>query len=268
MFITLLALFTNTQSQCVNEIVRYSKFENCTYSFIDNKNDIEKIKNFLKTINEGNKLIFESCESVDEHLGFLESSKKPSCRYNNSYINNSDIHVYPISENVREFIQTQKRIFCKSKKIECGELTVILKLIDLINSGIKISLNLNNTDNLWINLEIIDFFQMTEVYFNALNNIEILTNITLSHLKANIILNLEKEKLNLDLRKNNKIFNKLILDIKNVFSFVGDSLGSLFGGFLGGTLSGIGLEISPIFKIIIGLLLLSIVYSKIKIQAS
>ena len=108
---------------------------------------------------------------------------------------------------------------------------------------------------------------MSNVYFNALNNIEILTNITLSHLKANIILNKEKKRLNIEIR-DNKLHNKIAIDIKYMFGFIGNSLGYLLGGFLGSTvgntLTSVVLEISPIFKFITGLLMVSIIYSKFK----
>ena len=85
-FFTILVSLTLSQCQYSSEISTYSQLQNCTYPLIENKKDYEHITKFLKTINEANRLIFESCESVDEYLGFLESSKKPLCRYNLSLI--------------------------------------------------------------------------------------------------------------------------------------------------------------------------------------
>ena len=109
-------------------------------------------------------------------------------------INGTDIIISRIDEDIIKFFKNEKKTFCKEQKMECGELTIVIKLSNLINSAVDISLK-NNAIDLFINLEIIDFNSKYDLYKNALSNINIITNITLAKQKSNVILNMEKTRL-------------------------------------------------------------------------
>ena len=218
--------------------------------------DYSKITSFLSKINEGSLIVYDMCETLDETYSIISGSNKPDCNYNISYINNSDIIVHSIDTKITKFLNLEKKNFCKKEAIECGELTLILKLIHLIDSGILLAME-NNINDLWINLEIIDFDEMYHLYKNSLTNMELLTNITLSKQKANVILTQEKYRLNKILTKTyfSKFTNKIEIwlgePIKNTFTYTADTIGSFFGTILDKTLSNISIE----FKIMIILVL-------------
>ena len=218
--------------------------------------DYSKITPFLSKINEGTLVIYDMCETLDETYSIISGSNKPECKYNISYINGTNIIVYSIDTKITKFLKIEKKHFCKKEMIECGELTLVLKLINLIDSGILLAME-NNINDLWINLEIIDFDEMFNLYKNSLTNIELLTNITLAKQKANVILTQEKYRLNKILTKTyfTKFTNKIEVwigePIKDIFSYTADTIGSFFGTILDKTL----LDISVEFKIIIVLVL-------------
>ena len=247
---------------------RYTELLNPDYSS-NYDNEYKRISEFLHIINDANRIIFDTCESIEEELGLFDKSNKPSCRYNMSFINNSEVQVSMIGENTRNFIQKEKRKLCKKEKIECGELTIILKLIDIINSATKLSITLNNTRDLWTNLELIDFYDLNTVYLKSLNNYEILTNITLAKHRANIILNNEKRKLKLtnNFNSNTNLLEKYLSNpIRDFTKFIGNSIGSLLGSFVGSTINEISSKFTlPIeYKVLFIILILAIIYSKLR----
>ena len=188
-----LAFLTNVLSLNATDTVNYPVR---TYKSPDYAN----IASFLHKINEGSIIVYDMCETLDETYSIISGSNKPDCHYNISYINSSNIIVHSIDPKIIEFFKVEKKSFCKKEKIECGELTLILKLVNLINSGIILAME-NNMDDLWTNLKIIDFNEMYDLYKNSLINIEFLTNITLSKQKANVLLTKEKYRLNKILSK-------------------------------------------------------------------
>jgi hypothetical protein len=245
---------------------KYSELANYNESLIDYENEYLKISEFLHHINDVYRLIFDTCESVDEELSMFQSSKKPNCRYNVSFINNTEIQIYSISDNVRDFIQEEKRKFCKQENIGCGELTIILKLIDLVNSATSLSVSINNTRDLWTNLHIIDFYELTNVYISSLNNMEILTNITLAKQRASIIINQEKQRLReiSNNRTQSQLDSNIAKSLKSWFGYIGGSIGGFFGNFLSSTFVEITPELPWEYKTLLVLLILSIIYSKLK----
>ena len=222
-------------------------------------NNNHKIIDYLYKINEGQKLVYDMCEVLDETYSIISGSNKPSCEYNISYINKTDILVYPLKSSLRTFFQTERKNFCKKQTIECGELVIIIKLYDLINSAIKLSIDNKNSDDLWINLEIINFDELFHLYKHSLTNFEILTNITLAKQKANVILEIEKNKIRTELSKTwtNSMTNKLSIylgdPINNSLNYVSGSIGDLFSNTIEHAIPNLSIEIKVI--IIMGLII-------------
>ena len=241
--ISQLAFIANTLSFNTNDNYPVS-----TYKSVDYDNMIS----FLHKINEGTMIVYDMCETLDETYSILSGTNKPDCNYNISYINNTDIVIHPPNPKIVEFFKLEKKMFCKKEHIECGELTLILKLANLIESGIILAME-NNLDDLWINLEIIDFNEMYNLYKTSLTNAELLTNITLSKQKSNVLLTQEKYRLNKILSKTyfssftDKVEIWLGDPIKDSFIYVGRTLGETFGTLLDKTLPEISLE----FKLIV-----------------
>jgi len=221
-----------------------SVINNNTRGDVYNSNTIVSM---LKKINHGNRVVHDMCESLEEKYSYIVGSNKPSCRYNVSYISDTDILLFKISEPIREFMLTEKKTMCKNEKLECGSLTVIIKIIDLINSAIDVSINGNNID---VNIELIEFEVLFDTYINALNNVDVLTNITLSRTKSNLILNREKEKLKIQMNrysvwKAGDILSIYIGEpIKNTLTYTGDVIGTTLGSALGSTIDGVSPSVS------------------------
>ena len=228
-------------------------------SSVDVNYDKTNLIQMIKKINHGNRVVHDMCESLEEKYSFISGSNKPSCRFKVSYINKTNINLYKIKEEVRNFIITEKKLMCKDEKIECGSLTVILKILDLVNAAIDVSINMND---FVINIELIEFDVLFDTYISALDNMELLTNITLSRTKLNIILNREKEKLKAQQNRQGvwKIGDTLSIyigePIKNTLTYTGDVIGTTLGSTLGSTIDGVTPSMSLGYenKIIIGLL--------------
>lgn len=264
-FTALLSLLTTSLAN-ENSLVntnRYNELVNYESKISDFNLEYEKISEFLYELNEINRMIFDSCETLNERSNFLKTNHKPECRYNISYINNNEINVFNIDNNIRNFIVDEKKYYCKRELIECGELTIVIKLIDLVNYATSIAIKTNNTKDLWNNLKIMDFYELKNVYKLSLNNFELLSNITLQRHKANMLLNVEREKLKKNYPKNNFVTN--IGDgIIGIFNFIGSGFGQILGSFISSTAN----QISPVlpieYKIIIFALIAATIYSKIK----
>jgi len=231
--------------------------------------EYEKISKFLHKVNEGTRNINYMCESLEEEKGIFNSLEKPICKYNMSYINNTEIYVYSIDESLRIFFQKKKIKFCKEEKIECGELTIILRLLDLINLSTKLTENIDNTRDLWTNLKLIDFDDLYTVYINSLNNPEILSNITLAKQRATLILNKEKERLfgssKFDSNKKSELLeNYISIPFSKVFNYIGTTIGSTLGLIIKSSLAEVLTLIPGEIKYLTIILLLTIIYSKLK----
>ena len=207
----------------------------------------------LKKINDGHRIINDMCETLDEKYSIISGSNKPSCDYNVSYIDNNGIMVYYVNDHIKTFFLNEKRNFCKNEMIECGELTIILKLLDLINSVVKITLLNLDYNTLISNLNIIDFDSLFSLYKLSLYNDDIISNITLSKQKANVILTKEKNRLYDELNKatisriSDNINTWLGGPVKNIFTYTGDTIS--------GTIESLVPNLSLDIKIIIILLL-------------
>jgi hypothetical protein len=188
------------------------------YDYSQNNNQMHVVK-FLKTINEGQIIVNDMCENLDDNYHLFTGSTKPFCDYNMSYINNESVNVFPINKDIKTFFINEKQQYCNKGSIECGELTIIIKLLDLINSAVNISVINENVDNLLMNIEILDFNTLFKLYKTSLNNNELLTNITLSKQRANILLTKEKERLYNELNKDNSVnYFKSFFQNDNVYS--------------------------------------------------
>ena len=213
----------------------------------------------IKKINHGNRIIHDMCESLEEKYSYITGSNKPNCRYNMSYLKNDDIILNKIVEPIRNFLISEKKSMCKEEKAECGSLSIIIKMLDLINIAIDVAISGSNID---VNMELIEFNVMFDVYTNSLDNIEILTNITLSRSKANLILRNEKEKILNQISRQGvwKLGDTLSIyiaePIKYTFVYTGNMIGSTLGSTIGSTIDGVSPSVSIGYenKIIIGLL--------------
>jgi hypothetical protein len=192
----------------LNSLTIFSKYNAnpSDISIYTSDNDIF-IMEYLQKINEGHRFINDMCETLDEKYSIISGTNKPSCDYNISYINNTEIILYSVNKKIKQFFIDEKKEFCKNEKIECGELTVILKLLDLINSAVKVSINNPNFNELILNLKLIDFDSLFGLYKSSLFNEDIIVNITLAKQKTNVILTKEKNRLNTYVNKAN--FDKL-----------------------------------------------------------
>ena len=225
---------------------------------------ISKIINLISYINQGNRIINDMCEMIEEKKSFLMGSDKPNCRYNASFIINNTINLIDVSENVRNFFLKRKQESCKSGDIQCGELTIILKLIDLINSIVQISSKTNIIDEIFYNLDALSFYELFNLYIKSLENTEILTNITLKRERANSILNRERMRIkrldsNLFAEDTFKSINLYFGEpIKNSLSYLGNTIGSTLGITLGSVVEGTtnGISISTENKLILFVMLL------------
>jgi hypothetical protein len=236
-----------------------------TNSSLNNRKylDEDKITNFLYKINEGYRTIYEICENIEietsSHFNLL-GNKNPNCKYNMSYIIDSKtIIIYNIPNDIREFLYRSKTNKCKNLLIECGTLTIIIKLLDLVNSAVKITAE--NTDYLWINLRIINFKDNYYLYLNSLSNNEIITNITLSKQKANIILETEKNRIKKMLARTwinsitGSIDNFIGTPIKDTGLYLTSTFGDLFSNALEHSIPNIAFEYKIIILLIMVLLI-------------
>lgn len=222
------------------------------YKVIINNYTLNKIKIFLYKLNDGKRLIYDMCEILDETYSIVSGSNKPDCQYNISYINSDNIHVFKIKNEIRTFFLNERKNFCSKQQIECGELTIIIKLLDILNSGIDLAIT-NNINFLWINLEIINFDELYNLYKKSLVNNEILTNITLSKTKANIILEQEKNRLKILLNKNwmdkytNYIYIYIGDPINNSIGYIANS----FSSTIEKAIPNISIELKIIFVLLL-----------------
>jgi len=231
-----------------------------------NINTIETILGLVKKLNEGNRIVNDMCEILEENYSFISGSDKPNCRYNASFIRNETINMFDVGENVRQFLLIRKNEKCKAEKLECGELTVILKLVDLINSIVHISLELNSPQELVVNMDIISFDELFTLYVSSLDNYDVLTNITLKKQRANVILDRERQRIKQiqDRGSMERFVDDISIyfgePLKNTMGYVGDTIGTTLGNILGSTIDGTSpsLTISNENKLI--LLVLIIIY--------
>lgn len=263
-FATLLTLSLISNEASLISSNRYTELVNYNSELTNFNTEYEKISEFLYEINEINRLVFDSCESLEERSTLLTTNTKPSCRYNISYINNSEINVFEINDTIRKFVTDEKKYYCKKEQIECGELTIILKLIDLVNYATSLAIKTNNTKDLWNNLKIMDFYELKNVYKLSLNNFEFLSNITLHKHKANMLLNSEREKIRKLYSKKSNIIRTIGNGFSDIFSFIGNSCGKVIGSFISSTASQITPVVSTEYKILFFALISAIIYSKVR----
>ena len=207
-------------------------------------NTIGTILGLVKKLNEGNRIINDICEMLEEKVGFISGSDKPNCRYNASFVSNNTINMFDVGENVRQFLLNRKKENCKAEKLECGELTVILKVEDLINSIVHISLELHSPQELVVNINTISFDELFTLYVSSLDNYEVLSNITLKKQRANVILDRERQRIKqIQGRGSMQRFADDISiyfgePLKDSLGYVGNTIGSTLGNLLGSTIDG------------------------------
>lgn len=200
----------------------------------------QRILEFIKKINHANHIINDMCEMMEEKVGFISGSDKPNCRYNASFIVNSSLQLFHVEESVRTFFLTRKKAACKKSTMECGELSIILKLVDLINSLVHISSKITTISELFINIEVTSFDELFQTYIESLENTEILANITLHKDRANFILERERQRIRREtsrtkvddfLESANVYFGS---PIKVCFCYIGTTIGNAFGSVIDG----------------------------------
>ena len=234
---------TNTLNTEISE----QTYIDSTVSTYVRESDILKL---ISHINHGNRIVNDMCEMMEDKGTLWSGSDKPNCRFNASFIVNSTVNMFDISENVRQFFLKRKQEACKKSEIDCGELTIILKLVDLINSIVHISLKVDNVDDIFINVEAVSFYELFQTYTETLENSELLANITLHKERANTIL--ERERLRIK-RENSMTNTESFMEYTNIYIgtpiksgllYVGNTVGSVVGNTLGSALSGTGEAIS------------------------
>ena len=192
----------------------------------------------------GQQMMFED---IDEKLPLMGSSIKPECMVNMSYINNENIIVYGISNNIRKYLIEQKKHFCSSEKIECGN-NFLLKMLDLINNAVKLSVVSIDFNELYTNLKIIDFNDQFLTFKHSLSNVELLTNITLSKQKINVIIEREKTRLKHEMNKAyyhyfSELDHSYIGEpIKKIFTYTGSMIGQTLGETIDNIIPTLGME--------------------------
>jgi hypothetical protein len=209
---------------------------------------IHKLLDFIRKINHANHIVNDMCETLEEKVGLWSGSDKPNCQYNASYIVNSSIVVFHVGANVRSFFLARKQTSCKEAKLECGELSIIIKLVDLVNSLVHISSKVSSTNELFLNLEATSFDELFQTYVESLDNTEILANITLRKDRANSILERERQRIRRQSsRSRSEDFFESIQDyigtpIKSLFTFAGRTVGEAVGSTLEGATESIGIS--------------------------
>ena len=213
----------------------------------------------LYKINEGHKIIYDYCENIQIYDGIILKTEKPNCMFNFSYIDNdNNIHLFKVSEDIRKLFKSHKDNLCKLQDVECGEFTIALKILDTINNAITIITNDVYNKNIWNNMKIIDFDEQYNFLKYAINNVDIITNITLKKAKTNLILTKEKNKLQSEM--NDLGVSKFI---GNVYYYIGkpiDSgisfLASVIGNSLGQTIEKIIPDLGTDTKFIVIIILI------------
>ena len=197
----------------------------------------EEIRDFMFKINEANRKINDYCDIIEVREGLLSNEKKPHCIKNLTYIDsNYTIHMFKNDENVRTFFEQKKNEYCKETNILCGELTILLKMFDLINGVTDIIMKTSHTyETLMFNLNVIDFKKLYHLYLNSLDNMELLINITMKREHVNVLLENERTRLNKLL---NQAYFERFADNVNLYigspifnsvKYVGSTVGTLFG---------------------------------------
>ena len=198
-------------------------------------NDKDNVLELLTYINDGYKIVYDYCENIQLDEGYIFKTTKPDCCFNYSYIDSdNNIHLFAIDNNIRLMFKDYKNNVCYKKNFECGEFTIILKLVDIINAAINIITTDIHNVNIWNNLKVIDFYPQIKFLKYAINNAELITNITLKKEKINMLLVVEKNKLS-----NN--MNKIGVDkyMNNIYNYIGSPInkfGSYVGSFVGSTI--------------------------------
>lgn len=249
-FILLTNLFAN---ETITSSTDISLFKN---------NIIDEFTDLLFKVNEANRKINDYCDIIDIDEGILINEVKPTCNTNFSYVDsNYTIHLFKNKQNVRDFFDTKRTVYCKKENILCGELTILIKLFDLINGLTDIMMKTPHTYETFIfNIKVIDFNNLYNLYLTSIDNTELLINITLKRQHANVILEKERTRLS-------KIMNQAYYErfADNVNLYVGGPLfnsvkyiGSSAGTIISDTINSVMPDVSFEAKIIMLVMLLII----------
>ena len=204
---------------------------------------------FLSNINKGSNLVSDICNDLEPDNNLFNQIMKPNCNIEIAYIDKDIIHIKFIRHDILDFLGKMKSKYCNRGEIQCGEIIVGMNLIKLLNQSIEITNKTSDLDSIKLNLDIIDFYDRFENLINILNNIELLTNITLKKHKANNYI--EHQKYLMKQRKNTQWYdswslsfkNSLGNPVKNVITWsgytVGEGIGSIFSGFSSNAVSNV-----------------------------
>ena len=224
-------------------------YTTCENTDISHYNSIEHENTLilLREINGGCKIVYDYCESIQYNQGYVFKESKPDCSFNYSYINNNGtVYLFQIDDDVRNMIKDYKKDVCNTENIQCGEYTIIIKIIDIINSAISIINKDVYNVNIWNNLDVIDFHPDLVFLKKAINNVELLTNITLKKRKINLLLQAEKQRIDSEY-----IQIGIKKYINNVYNYIGkpiESAGGYIGYFVGNTLGEVLENVLPEVK--------------------
>ena len=128
---------------------------NSTELITNTNNDNNLIIDFLSNINEGKRFIMDYCDQIEMTTSIfnINNNEKPYCTHNYSYIDsNNTIHMFKMDSDLKRFFIEKRNEYCKQEDILCGELTILIKIFDLIESATDIILQDLDNNNLFINL--------------------------------------------------------------------------------------------------------------------
>lgn len=248
-------------------IVLSNLFANATITgstdiYLFKNNVINEFTDLIFKVNEANRKINDYCDIIDIDEGILINEVKPKCNTEFSYLDsNYTIHLFKNKDNVRDFFDKKRTEYCKQENILCGELTILIKMFDLINGLTDIMMKTSHTyETFMFNINVIDFKNLYNLYMSSLDNTDLLINITLRRQHANVIL--EKERTRISKLMNQAYYERFA---DKVSLYVGSPLfnsvkyiGSSAGSIISDTINSVMPDLSFEAKIIILVMLLII----------
>jgi len=228
------------------------------------KHNVEdEFTNLLFSVNEANRKINDYCDIIEPDEGILMNEKKPKCNTNFSYVDsNYTIHLFKNKVAVREFFDTKRTEYCKKENILCGELTILIKIFDLINGLTDIVMKTSQTYETFVfNINVIDFKNLYYLYLSSLDNTELLINITLKRQHANVILEREKTRLN---KLMNQAYYERFADNANMYigqpmfnsiKYIGISVGDVISQSITSVIPDLSFEVKIIMLVMLLIIL-------------
>lgn len=224
---------------------------------------VYEFSDLLFKVNEANRKINDYCDIIDIDEGILVNEKKPTCNTNFSYVDsNFTIHLFKNKHNVRTFFDKKRTHYCKIENILCGELTILIKMFDLINGLTDVMMQTPHTyESFVFNINVIDFKNLYNLYITSLDNTELLINITLKRQHANVILEKERTRLS---KLMNQAYYERFADNANLYvgqplfnsvKYVGSSVGTIISDTINSVMPDLSFEAKIIMLVMLLIIL-------------